>query len=61
MAFNKFLKSVVAGSVISLSTIGVVAAETTFRYGEASPNRGARAEALQYFADQLESRSGGDL
>ncbi|WP_206074269.1 C4-dicarboxylate TRAP transporter substrate-binding protein [Marinobacter fuscus] len=61
MAFNKLIKSMIAGSIISLSTIGAAAAETTFRYGEASPNRGARADALQYFADQLEARSNGDL
>lgn len=37
------------------------AAQTTLIHGEAGPNRGARAQALQWFADEVERRSGGDL
>ena len=40
---------------------GPAAAQTTLIYGEAGPNRGARAEATQWFADQVAERSGGDL
>ena len=37
------------------------AAQTTLIFGEAGPNRGARADATQWFADQVEERSGGEL
>lgn len=46
----------------ALVAAGTVAhAETTLIHGEAGPNRGARADALQWFADQLTERSDGDL
>lgn len=61
MVANKVFKALVVGSVLSLATLGQAVAETMLRYAEASPNRGARAEALQYFADQLDDQSGGDL
>ncbi len=35
--------------------------QTTLIYGEPGPNRGARAEATQWFADQVAEQSGGDL
>lgn len=37
------------------------AAQTTLIYGEAGPNRGARADAVQWFADRVGALSGGDL
>jgi TRAP-type C4-dicarboxylate transport system substrate-binding protein len=37
------------------------AAETVLVLGEAGPNRGARAAATKWFAEQVEERSGGDL
>ncbi|MCC1493631.1 C4-dicarboxylate TRAP transporter substrate-binding protein [Cognatishimia sp. F0-27] len=40
---------------------GAATAETVLIHGEAGPNRGARAVALQWFADQVQERSGGDL
>lgn len=40
---------------------GVASAETVLIHGEAGPNRGARANALQWFADQLTERSSGDI
>ena len=53
-----FLKSAIAGILIAgASTAG---AQTLF-VGEAGPNRGARAAALQSFADTAESLSGGAL
>ncbi|MEP1214168.1 MAG: C4-dicarboxylate TRAP transporter substrate-binding protein [Marinobacter sp.] len=61
MDTKKTLKSLAVGSVLSLAILGHAGAETTFRFAEATPNRGARADALQYFADQLESQSGGDM
>ncbi len=40
---------------------GSAIAETVLIHGEAGPNRGARANAIQWFADQVAERSGGDL
>ncbi|UOA33033.1 Solute-binding protein [Sulfitobacter sp. DSM 110093] len=40
---------------------GAVSAETVLIHGEAGPNRGARADALQWFADQVAERSDGDI
>ncbi len=46
----------------SLLTMTVPAqAETLLTHAEAGPNRGARAAALQWFADQVGERSGGDV
>ena len=39
----------------------VAGAETVLIHGEAGPNRGARADALQWFADQVAERSENDL
>lgn len=40
---------------------GAAIAETVLIHGEAGPNRGARAKALQWFADEVGKRSNGDL
>ena len=52
----------------ALMAVGLTAAlaapamsQTTLIYGEPGPNRGARAEATQWFADQVAEQSGGDL
>ena len=55
---NKLLASV---ALTAAMCAGAVAAQTTLFFGEAGPNRGARAESIQYFADQVEEMSGGDL
>ncbi len=56
----KFLKTVVLAA--SLAVLGTAAAaETVLIHSEAGPNRGARAVSLQWFADQVQERSGGDL
>ena len=44
-----------------MTTAGVASAQTTLIAGEAGPNRGARAAALQSFADEVAERSGGDV
>ena len=36
-------------------------AQTTLIFGEAGPNRGARAEATQWFVDEVERRSEGEI
>jgi len=55
-----FLKSLSVAAALAVAGT-TVAAETTFIHGEAGPNRGARAAALQWYADQLAERSGGDM
>lgn len=41
-------------ALTGLSAFGAVAeAQTVLRYNEGSPNRGLRAQALQYFADRV--------
>lgn len=56
----KFLKSAaLAASLAVFSTVSN--AETVLIHGEAGPNRGARAASLQWFADQVQERSSGDL
>lgn len=40
---------------------GAAMAETVLTHGEAGPNRGARAKALQWFADEVAKRTDGDL
>ena len=57
MTFLKKLSMAAAMAVIG----GAASAETVLIHGEAGPNRGARAAALQWFADQLTERSGGDI
>ncbi|MGO1501513.1 MAG: C4-dicarboxylate TRAP transporter substrate-binding protein [Marinobacter sp.] len=55
------IKSIVLTSILGCFGVGQAIADTTFRYAEASPNRGTRAEALQYFADEVKRESGGDM
>jgi len=48
--------------LISLVLAGAVTAEAkTLRYAELGPNRGARAEALKWFAEELSERTDGSL
>ena len=54
------LKTAAFAALAALST-GSVAAETVLIHGEAGPNRGARAKAIQWFADQVAERSDGDM
>jgi TRAP-type C4-dicarboxylate transport system substrate-binding protein len=55
-------KIVIAGAILGLSfaMVGESIAKT-LRYAEFGPNRGTRAEALKWFAAELEKRSGGSL
>lgn len=52
-----------AAAIAAITTLsgGAVAAETVLIHGEAGPNRGARAKAIQWFADQVSERSAGDM
>ncbi|MEP1441829.1 MAG: C4-dicarboxylate TRAP transporter substrate-binding protein [Hyphomicrobiales bacterium] len=56
----KLLKVAAIAAVAALAG-GSVAAETVLIHGEAGPNRGARAKAIQWFADQVSERSAGDV
>lgn len=55
-----FLKKISLAAAVAIAG-SAVSAETTLIHGEAGPNRGARAVALQWFADQLTERSKGDI
>jgi len=57
---KKFTQSVALTALLSV-TAGYASAATTLIHGEAGPNRGARAAALQWFADQVGERSNSDL
>ncbi|MBD3655033.1 MULTISPECIES: C4-dicarboxylate TRAP transporter substrate-binding protein [Marinobacter] len=61
MKAKTVLTSLALSSVLSVVTLAHASTEITFRYAEATPNRGARAQAMQYFADQLNEKSGGGL
>lgn len=51
-----------AGAAMALGlTVSAAAAQTTLFFGEAGPNRGARAEAIRFFIDRVAEESGGDL
>lgn len=55
-----FLKSLSLAAALSVAGLAA-SAETVLIHGEAGPNRGARAAALQWYADQIAERSGGDM
>jgi len=55
-----FLKQLTLAGAVAVAG-GAASAETVLIHGEAGPNRGARAVALQWFADQLAERSEGDI
>ncbi len=56
-----FYRNFALSCALSVGLAGAAAAETTLIHGEAGPNRGARAAALQWFADQVAERSEGDV
>lgn len=55
-------KLLMSAAMMALVALGTSAAEAkTLRFSDYGPNRGARAETLQWFADELERRSEGAL
>lgn len=50
-----------AAACVMIGAAGIAGAQTSLFYGEASPNRGARAEALEWFTDEVERRTDGEL
>lgn len=57
------MKSLLGGAAAAamLLAAGMASAETRLILGEAGPNRGARAEALQHFADTVEQTTAGEV
>jgi len=55
-----FIKNLTLTAALGCAA-SVASAETVLIHGEAGPNGGARADALQWFADQVAERSDGDL
>lgn len=50
-----------AGLALTLGLAHEALAETVIRYADYGPNRGSRAEALQWWAEEIEKRSGGEV
>ena len=63
MGFLKPSLTATALAVALAATVGIqgVAEAKSLRYAEFGPNRGARAAALQWFADEIGNQSGGKL
>ncbi|WP_309045703.1 C4-dicarboxylate TRAP transporter substrate-binding protein [Marinobacter sediminicola] len=57
----KTMKKVMFALALGLIGVGQAVAETTFRYAEGTPNRGTRAEALEFFAEEIKRESGGEM
>ena len=57
---NGHLKTLALALAVS-GVASAAAADTVLIHGEAGPNRGARAQALQWFADQVAERSNGEM
>ncbi|SHJ13586.1 TRAP-type C4-dicarboxylate transport system, substrate-binding protein [Palleronia salina] len=57
---SKMLRTAAVAATLAATT-GLAQAQTTLFYGEAGPNRGARAEATNWFAEQVAETTGGDL
>jgi len=55
------LRSLVLGFILVMAGAVQAHAEVVLRYAEGGPNRGTRAAAVQFFADEVERLSGGDI
>ena len=56
------MKTILTGAGLALTMSAAAAtAQTTLFFGEAGPNRGSRAEAIQFFADKSSELSNGDV
>lgn len=56
---NRLALTTAAAACMALTT--AAAAQTNLILGEAGPNRGARAEALQFFVDDVTARTDGEV
>lgn len=55
------IKSLLMASALTIAGVAQVSADVTLRYAEGSPNRGTRAAAVQFFADEVKRLSGGEI
>ncbi|NYT78834.1 C4-dicarboxylate TRAP transporter substrate-binding protein [Alcaligenaceae bacterium] len=58
---NKIVKTLVSATILALAASSAVSAETVLRFAEATPNRGARAEAVEQFMTDVKKLSNGDI
>lgn len=58
---RKVTSAVLAGAAVIAMAAQPALAATSLFFGEAGPNRGARAAALNWFAEDVATRTGGDL
>jgi len=58
---KQLIKSLLLGFVAIMVTVSQASAATTLRYVDGSPDRGTRADAIKFFAKEMEKRSGGEL
>lgn len=55
------IKSFMVASVLTIASVAQASTEVALRYAEGGPNRGTRAAAVQFFADEVERLSAGDI
>ncbi len=55
------LKSAFVGLALGLASVSQAAAETVLRYTDIGPPRGPRAEAMMWWASEIEKRTNGDV
>ncbi|MCC1482295.1 C4-dicarboxylate TRAP transporter substrate-binding protein [Roseibaca sp. Y0-43] len=55
------LRLTVSATALAALTAVSAQAQTTIRYAEYGPDRGVRAEAIKYFAEQIAERSNGSI
>lgn len=58
---KQLIKSVLLGFVVIMVTLSQASAATTLRFVDGSPDRGTRADAVKFFAKEMEKRSEGEL
>ncbi|SDZ24856.1 TRAP-type C4-dicarboxylate transport system, substrate-binding protein [Jannaschia faecimaris] len=58
---HKIKRIALSAAAICLAAATAVSAETKLILGEAGPNRGARAAALQHFVDEVTARTDGEV
>lgn len=59
---NRLTAGLAAGVALTVLSAGISSAEAvTLRFSDYGPNRGTRAAAMEWFADQIKERSGGSM
>lgn len=57
----KTTRTLMTATALSVAMAASAGAETVIRYAEYGPDRGVRAEAIKYFAEQIAERSEGEI